>query len=250
MDSETPHLPPCRTAERGNILFMVLIAVVLIGLLTAVMMNSGGGESANINDETLIIRLSEAQRKASEFERAVLFIVNAGKSEADLRFAHPDAPSTYGDLSADTDPSDQLFHQKGGGASYTEAPADINDGSKWEFYGGTAVPGVGSARADLVAVLPNVTQQFCNKVNQMAGQDTPDDTGGSLASGMAPGNCVSMGANGRFNDTHQFYATPNTMDESTFAQDPETSGVRPALSACVLCAADGNYHYYHVLLAR
>jgi hypothetical protein len=250
MDIEMKHATRYCETERGNILFMILIAVALIGLLTAVMMNSGGGESANIDEETLVIRVSEAQRAASEFERGVMFIVNSGKSEADLRFAHPDAPSSYGDLSADLDPTDQLFHLRGGGASYKEAPEDINDGSKWEVYGGTAVPGMGSARAELVAVLPNVTQQFCEKLNQMAGQDAPDDTGGSLASGALPGNCVSMGPNGRFRDAQQFYATPNMMDESSFAQDPETNGPRPAQDACVLCAADGNYHYYHVLMAR
>ncbi len=238
------------TPESGNILFMVLIAVVLIGLLTAVMMNTGGGENANIDEETLIIRVSEAQRHASELERAVMFITQSGKSEADLRFAHPDAPSTYGDLSADMDPSDQVFSPKGGSAGYKEPPADINDGSRWEFYGGTTIPGVASNRADLVIVLPNVTKQFCDKVNQMSGQDEPEDTGGSLASGGAAGNCVSMGAAGRFRDTQQFYATPNTMDESSFTQDPETNNARPALHACVHCAADNNYHYYHVLLAR
>jgi hypothetical protein len=40
------------------------------------------------------------------------------------------------------------------------------------------------------------------------------------------------------------------MDEASFAQDPEISGVRPALQACVLCSADSKYHYYHVIMAR
>jgi hypothetical protein len=240
-----------RSNERGNILFMVLIAVALIGLLTAAVMNSGGGESANIDDETLVIRASEAQRHASEVERAVLFIIHNGKSEADIRFAHPDAPSSYGALPADTDPTDQVFHQNGGAAGYKAAPEDVNDGSAWEFYGGTAIPGVGSDKADLIAVLPNVTQQFCDRINKLAGQSsTPEDTGAGLASGANPGECVNLGDNGRFNDTQQFYATPNLMDESTFEQDPEISEARPALSACVHCAADDNLHYYHVLLAR
>jgi type II secretory pathway pseudopilin PulG len=240
-----------RTAERGNMLFMILIAVVLIGILTAVIMNTGGGESANIDEETLVLRTSEAQRYTSELERAVLFIVHNGHSESDIRFAHPDAASEYGDLSADVDPTDQVFHQDGGAANYKAPPEAINDGSPWEFYGGTALPGVGSDRADLVAVLPNVTAQFCARINRLDGQSgTPTDTGGSLASGAAAGDCVNMGEDGRFGDIRQFYATPNTTNTATFEQDPQVTGVRTALEACVHCAADGKDHFYHVLLAR
>ncbi len=242
---------PLRPGERGNMLFMILIAIALIGLLTAVVMNTGDSESAAIDNETLAIRASEAQRYASELERAVLFITSNGLSETAIRFAHPGADTDYGDLSADTDPKDQVFSQDGGGSNYKSPPDGINDGSAWEFYGGTALPGVGSARAELVAVLPNVTQQFCDKINSLTGQTgTPADTGAALAAGASPGNCVNLGAAGRFNDTQQFYGTPNTVDATTFEQDPEISAPRPALQACVHCAADNENHYYHVLLAR
>lgn len=242
---------PLRSGESGNMLFMILIAITLIGLLTAAVMNTGDSESATIDNETLAIRASEVQRYASELERAVLFITSNGISESAIRFAHPDAHTDYGDLAADTTPKDQVFSQDGGGANYKPPPDGINDGSKWEFYGGTALPGVGSARAELVAVLPNVTQQFCDRINSLSGQTgTPADTGAALAAGASPGNCVNLGAAGRFSDTRQFYATPNTVDTTTFEQDPEISAPRPALQACVHCNADGENHYYHVLLAR
>lgn len=242
-----------RDAERGNMLFMILIAVVLIGLLTAAIMSTSTTDGANIDDETLVIRASEVQRTASEFERAVLFIISNRKSEVDIRFSHPANHADYGDLSADTDPSDQVFSPQGGGAAYREPPADINDGSKWEFYGGTAIPGVGTAKPDLIAVLPNVTQQFCNKINELNGQPvtpTPEDTGSAAAGVGVAGDCLHMGPLGRFNSTEQFYTVPNTTDEATFAQDPNTSAARPALQACVQCDIGPATHFYHVLLAR
>ena len=232
-------------------LFMILIAVALIGMLTAAIQYSSRPESATIDDETLIIRTTEVQRYASELERAVLFIMNSGKSEADIRFAHPDAPSEYGDLPGDADPSDEVFHVDGGGALYRPVPEDVNDGSQWEFYGGTHLPGVGSARADLVAVLPNVTAQFCAHINSINGQNgTPGDTGGSSASGASPGDCVNLGSNGRFGDSQQFYDSANTVNEASFAQDNVTSEAKTALQACVVCTLDGNNHFYHVLMAR
>jgi hypothetical protein len=245
-----------RRAERGNMLFMILIAVVLIGLLTAAIMSTSTTDGANIDNETLVIRASEIQRTASEFERAVLFIISNRKSESDIRFAHPANHTDYGDLAADTDPSDQVFHANGGGAAYREPPPDIQTaaGGKWEFYGGTAIPGVGTDKADLIAVLPNVTQQFCNKINELNGQPvtpTPEDTGATAAGVGTAGDCLNFGALGRFDGTQQFYDTPNTVDETTFAQDSNTSAARPALQACVKCDIGPDaLHFYHVLLAR
>jgi hypothetical protein len=244
--------PENRRSERGNILFIILIAVVLIGLLTAAIQMTSRPEGSNIDKETLVIRASEVQRYASELERAVNYIMQNGKSESDIRFAHPDASSDYGDLGADADPSDQVFHVSGGGASYRAAPVGINDGSAWEFYGGTHIPGMGTAsRAELIAVLPNVTQEFCDKINEINGQSgTPADTGMAVAAGPNPGGCLAIGAVGRFDDARQFYTTINTTDETTFEQDPNTAAARPAPQACVACDLDSANHFYHVLLAR
>ncbi len=251
IQSETRHNK--REGERGNVFFMILIAVVLIGLLTAAIMSTSTTEGSNIDDETLVIRASEVQRAASEYERAVLFILNNAKSEEDIRFAHASADPDYGDLSVDTDPGDQVFSPRGGGAAYRDAPDDINDGSGWEFYGGTSIPGVGTSKAELIAVLPNVTQQFCEKINTLNGQPItpiPEDTGTGAAAGISPGDCLNLGAPGRFDDAQQFYPTPNTVDATTFAQDSNTSSARPALQACVRCSLGPALHFYHVLLAR
>ncbi len=237
-----------RHGERGNMLFMIFLAVVLIGLLSAAVLNSGDTDGSNIDNENLAIKASEVQRYAAELERAVLYIIRQNsKSENDIRFAHPDNNAEYGDLSADSDPSDQVFHSSGGAANYRTPPTGINDGSPWEFYGSTAIPGAGSSRADLVAVLPNVTQQFCERINLLNGQTSaqPVDTGGGTASGASAGDCINAGAAGRFDNGQQFYATPNTMDESSFTQIP-------ALQACVQCTGITGtpYEFYHVILAR
>ena len=251
-----------RDSERGNILFMILIAVVLIGLLTAAVSTTNRPDGANIDGETLILRVSEVQRYASELERAITFIMQNGISESDIRFAHYNAHADYGDLSADPDKRDQVFDREGGGANYRDAPSGINDGSAWEFYGGTHVPGIGRAdRAELVAVLPHVTQAFCDKINEVNGQSgTMSDTGGSTATGANAGDCVNLGAIGRFDGSTQFYTTINTMDETntSFEHDANTSAARPAPQGCVICSADTNSanaatderHFYHVLMGR
>ncbi len=238
-----------RSSENGNMLFMILIAVMLIGLLTAVIMNSGNSETANIDKETLLLRAGEVQRYAAELERAVMLVTTTNnRSEVDVRFAHPSADADYGTVT--DEPDRQVFSRDGGGASYRAPPPEINDGSAWEFYAGTAIPGVGTTKADLIAVLPNVTQQFCEKINSLNGQSTPADTGTGAASGASPGDCLALGPDGRFDAGQQFYSAPNTVDEATFAQDPNTSAARPAPEACAVCSLGPARHYYHVLMAR
>jgi len=238
-----------RRNESGNILFMILLAIVLIGALTVAIQSGNNAETSNIDDEALVIRASEIQRYASELERAVGYVLSNGHSEVDIRFAHGDAHADYGDLSADTDTTDQVFARDGGAAKYRTPPSSITTsaGQAWEFYGGTHMPQVGSARPDLIAVLPNVTQAFCDKINALNDQTTqPLDTGGSAASGNNAGDCVDLGSVGRFGNGEEFYDpavnTPNTTDEASFTS-------KPAYQACVQCDSGANY-FYHVLLTR
>lgn len=226
-------------------LFIILIAVALVGMLTAAVQYSSRPEGSNIDNETMTIRAGEVQRAADEMSRAVLFIQQNGVSESDIRFAGPGMHADYGTLDATPDNNThQLFHARGGAAKLRKLDDDIlaTPGQNWEFFGSTAIPQAGSDKADLVAVIPDVTQQFCAKINQLnglAGQPVDD--------GSTGGTCINAGASGRFGSgspTAVTYASaPNTMDASSFSK-------LPALQACVQCAADNKYYFYHVLLAR
>lgn len=232
-------------AQAGNVVFMILLAIVLIGLVTAAL-RMGGMEGANVDKETTLVNATTVKQYASELERAVAFILTDNNaSEVDIRFAHPDAAAEYGNDYSVT-PRNQVFSPQGGGAEYRLPPSGVNDGSKWEFYGRTALPDVGTSRAELVAVLPNLTSGFCNQLNKMIGYDvttTPTDDGAG-----AP-QCIHSGAAYRFSNTDgltgtsdDFSAAPNTVNAASFSITPATEG-------CVTCA-DSSRHYFHVLLGR
>jgi hypothetical protein len=224
--------------QRGNIIFMVLLAIALIGLLTVAIQRTDSGDASNISGETLMIRASEVQRAASEIERAVMYIMERGNvSQRDLRFAIPTNSATeYGDITSQ--PRRQIFHTDGGAANYPTPPTGVQNAvAPWEFYGGTRIPGVGTNRPDLIAVLPNVTLQFCELINRLNGQ-----TGSQPAEDGA--GCINQGATQRFGTAFFNDATPNTLNDASFTRTP-------ALQACVSCPADGGtYHFYHVLYAR
>lgn len=230
-------------AQSGNVFFMILAAIVLIGLLTAAIRSVSRPEGAGIDSETLTVDISRVRQYAVELEHGVQRLLESGVSESDIRFAHPDASADYGLITAT--PERQLFSPSGGAAEYKTAPSGVT-GRGWEFYGGTALPEVGSDRAELLAVLPDVPAAFCAAINRINGYDTavqPQDTGGSAAAGSSPGDCLEGGAAVRFRDAQQFYDPPNTPDPASFTH-------KPSLEGCALCTLDGQYHYFHVLLSR
>lgn len=231
----------CPSSQSGNMIFIILLAIVLVGLVTAALRNSGL-EMAGIDREELIIRTAQVRQHAAEIERGVSYVLQNGLSEAEISFAHPDAPSDYGTYGT-TPPAEVFNPAGGGGATWREPPSGLAFDSadhRWEFYASTAIPGAGTDRAELVAVLSNVSAAFCAKINEMNGQSgQPVDDG----------DCVFTDTTGRFAPVtppgSPFDTAPNTMDQATFSK-------LPALEACVRCGplSTDPLHFYHVLLVR
>ena len=219
--------------ESGNVIFFILLAIFLLGLVTAAL-RSTGIESAGIDREDVSIKVSQIRQNAGEYEHAVNLVMQNGISENDISFAALDAPSDYGTYNSN--PKAEIFNTGGGAARFRSAPSGINDGSGWEFYGNTAIPQMGTDAPELLAVLPNVTEDFCQQVNLINGQTAQQPIDG--------GGCVNAGAGLRFGSSSHFSAAPNTMDEASFT-------LKPAPEACVQCSAGSTtYNYYHVLMAR
>jgi len=227
---------PSKSPESGNVILYVLIGIFLVGLLTAAIRNVGGGND-NIDKENLLLKAGQVQRHAAEIAQGVNIILEKKASEADLRFAHDDAPSDYGLIT--TTPEYQVFSTEGGSATYRMPPAGVNDGSGWEIFATSAIPQVGSDKADLIAVLPNVTEAFCTVMNAQLGFDTgtqpTDDAAGSPS-------CVMGDPTDRFDGTFND-SSPNPLDDTTFSK-------LPAYQACVSCASNDTFNYYYVLMAR
>jgi hypothetical protein len=226
-----------RRAEAGNIIFFVLLAIFLIGLVTMALRSNDSGDS-QIDAENLSIAASDVKQYAHEVESALAYVMQNNPSESDIGFAY-DSSGPYGDINAAAHPEWQVFSPKGGGAEYKDPPDGITvtPGQKWEFYAFTRIPGAGSDRADLIMALPGVTKAFCDRINQNNDQTAaPEEDGAGCLSD------TSKRFNGTYEDT-----SPNLLDTSA-ASFSHT----PALQACVNCGtpAAPNYVFYDVLMAR
>lgn len=222
--------------ESGNILLYILGAIFLLGLLVVIIKGSimpGTG----IDQETLMLRASEVQNYGSELERAVAYILANNHSGTDIRFAHPDAALAYGLIT--NDPTRQVFSSQGGAAIYREPPSDIlTTPGSWIFTGNNslAVGCITQNCTDLIALLMNVTKDFCLKINELNNINNPSgsppqDVGSFEYLSLFTGAFTSMG---KISDTDGIN-TQNTKEGCVEGDvDP------PA----------GTYHYYRVLLER
>lgn len=225
--------------QSGNILVYILGAIILIGLLT-IMVKGSSTPGAGIDREALEIRVAEVQQYGNELERAVAYVLRNGYSETDIRFAHPNHSSAYGDIT--DDPARQIFAREGGGATWRDNPSDIQTvDTDWIFNARNVVNGVGSTgtthgNVDLIALLMNVTEDFCLLINNKNNIENPSDAP-PQDNGTLQYSTLFVGDYSRVN---HMAATPTNYFEGKMEGCFEGDTDPPA----------GTYHYYRVLLAR
>ncbi len=213
--------------QSGNAFFYILIAIVLIGLLTAALRSDKGGTNENIDKEAASLQANRIMQYAAEVERGVRFLLDNGASEADLRFAFPGANASYGVIT-DT-PSNQVFSMQGAKVPYRQPPANSTTAAaNYEYTAGIAIYGMGSNKADLVLTLSSVALPVCTAINQRLGITTMPQAS----------NCpVTAGFSGTYE------ASPVTL---TYAVTPTS----PVLQTCLYCSNLSAYVYAYTLLAR
>ena len=166
------HTSSKRTSEQGNVLFFILIAVVLLGVLTAVLSRSSSTVDQSADYEQQTVRASQIVRYAKSIEAAVQEMQLRGISERDISFANTVTTNIYtnGFCDDDTDssfPDCLIFDQEGAGLTYLPAPNLSNDGSDWLFVGTNDVTGVGTTDPDLIMILPIVRDSVCTAINRL-----------------------------------------------------------------------------------
>ena len=173
--------------QRGNALFLILIAVALFAALSYAVTQSGRG-GGGIDREQQSLDVSQLQAALQGFGQAMdrMRLLNR-LSDVQPSFQSARLPAWYNAYFANpncTNASCELFSAEGGGATYVMPPANIVNRCRdtcpqfggshhlWSFSGNVASPGSGTAAGDLLATL-RVDQQTCMAVNRAAGIDNP-----------------------------------------------------------------------------
>ncbi|MAM34377.1 MAG: hypothetical protein CMH28_04815 [Micavibrio sp.] len=164
--------------ENGNILFLILIAVVLFAALSyAVSSSQSGGQNADRERSTIAAStlIQEITLIKNTIQR--MKILN-NCSDEDITFVYDS--DLDNDLDSDDDywnlnlPSTKcyVFHPDGGGLRFPEPAKDIGAGSEIIFTGFNWVDDVGTSAADLIAITTNITRTACDQINRELGAPT------------------------------------------------------------------------------
>ena len=160
-------------AERGNVLWFILLAIALLALLTIVLSRGGSSVDQSGDIEQQRVRASQLLRYAAGIEVAIQQMTMRGVSENDISFENAITTTSYTNASC-TSSNCRVFDSGGGGQNYDRAPGGANDGSDWIFTGannvGTTADPVGTTAAvsgnDLVMLLANVPSALCLQINR------------------------------------------------------------------------------------
>lgn len=158
-------------AQRGNVLFLILIAVALFAALSyAVTQSSRSGGDAS--KETNVINTASLTQYPNSVRTSVLRLIIGGIAPEDLYFNSPAQfdPATHSVFIK----SRGVFHPDGGAAPFQQVPANLTSGGApidWKFTLDFEVPelglsGTGFTGNEMVAFADGITQSVCDRVNK------------------------------------------------------------------------------------
>lgn len=164
--------------EKGNALWFILIAVAMLGFLTAFLSRGTSSTNQTGDIENARIKASALLQYTKTVENAVQKMIINGASENDLDFvaisaAHdnPDCSQTHC----------EVFNIDGGGITYRSAAkimGNTNFSNNWIVSTGNRIGGSGCDDAtdscrDLILLLSGVSDTICKQINSVAGVENP-----------------------------------------------------------------------------
>lgn len=237
-----------RHTQRGNILFLILLAVVLFAGLSYAVTSSTQGGGKNASSESLATTAGTILQTATLMENTVARLkLSGGCTDAMLSFEKIGVNTGYANNNAPPDKHCHVFDPAGGGMSWPSPPA--NAGSEPWFISGAAwfsqigsgadyPPAAPDTSMELAAFLPIVSVDLCNELNAKLGNPA------ALA--------IDYILNSKFNGTY-------TVGNFIADDGGNAAGYKGRLTGCIQgrtgyypynATPSHPYFFYHILIAR
>lgn len=242
-----------RSSEKGNVLFLILIAVALFAALSyAVTQSSRTGGGATDGEANLVNSAQVTQYPAS-VRTAIVRMIISGVDVTALNF---DPPSEF-DLGTGTDceslPAPCVFHPSGGGATAVTAPASVTSTgaqANWIFTSDYAIENIGTAANDIIAMFPSIATAVCTRLNTELGIAVAGDGDGDAVAEGATTLPSAIPSPGSIMKTGNLLIGPNAAAPGTLI-DGNFSGQPFGCYDQDDGSAGGNtLVYFHVLVER
>ncbi|HPF77889.1 MAG TPA: hypothetical protein PLF01_01235 [Alphaproteobacteria bacterium] len=235
-----------RLGEKGNVLFLILIAVALFAALSYAVTQSTRSGGGSTEKEKAILSSASMTQGPTAMRTALIRMVLGGVDVSDLLF------NTPADFGLASENSLLVFHPAGGGAVYQQAPADLMVGSNngtWFYNANFDIPEIGTDGAggnDIIAFLPGITQAVCRQVNEEFAINT---TGCTMTGGVP--NLDSGSDETKVRDNLDSNSSGFPSSDQDDLQGDGCTAFTGQPSGCFYSADNGGeYVFYSVLLER
>jgi len=242
-----------RKGERGNVLFLILIAVALFAALSYAVTQSSRSGGGDASKETNLIGSAQLTQYPAGVRTSLIRMIISGEDPTTLEF---NPPLTFSDCSgAPTTYNRCVFHPSGGGATYALAPSEVmadgNPGT-WLFVGDNEINLIGqydgagdpdSVEADIIALLPGISNSICTKVNEELGITGDIDEGTGTILFASVNQMVSTNA-----DSASTEITAAIDGSGGTIGGADATGLDGQPFGCF--TQDSVNYYYHVLIER
>lgn len=227
------------SCQRGNALFIILIAVALLAALSfAVTYSSQTGGDNVVTKEKARLIASEILEYSKTVTNAVAQLRLRGCQDSELSFANVTVNS-YTNNNAPTDDTCHVFHPAGGGVSWSVPQAGVtmtspSPNNSWAIYGNNEVKDVGlsggAEYSELLLVLNDLNPAICKEINGLLKITTnvdepPEDS--AINTGLFTGGF--------------------SFQETLGDEDARLGGQK---AGCFKDDGQSKYIYYKVLVAR
>ncbi|MGM0422454.1 MAG: hypothetical protein ACQEQL_05060 [Pseudomonadota bacterium] len=203
-----------KKAEKGNALFLILIAVALFAALSYAVTQSGRG-GGGVDREQALIAASQITQYGAGLRTTLTRMVITGSGATDIVF------------DGTGDEADQVFHVNGGGAVDQAPPANAGTATTYTYMptdgtNGFHVTGVGSDDAgdgqDILVGVDGLSLAVCRAINTGLGLDAaPTEETTAVVMGT-PGTTAAGDNAHSFNSNsgEAFACVDNTGNDYTY----------------------------------
>lgn len=225
------------TSERGSSLFIILFAVALFAALTYAISQQRNG-SASLSLEKLRLLAEDVMDMGNGMADATSRVRLRRIPDTAISFEN-DSVAGYTNAAC-TEEACKIFAYDGGGKDWEKPSSDVNQGTDWGFTGDIAIQDIGTTDADLVAILPHLSEALCNQINMMIG--LYGSTGTPLVVAAVPAN--------KFTGT--YHATPSVVS-GTYVNGQKSACIKVTTASGTAVSGsplNNTYLFYQVLESR
>lgn len=242
-----------RKGERGNVLFLILIAVAMFAALSYAVTSSSRSGGGDASSETNLISSAQITQYPAAVRTAIVRMIIGGAQVTDLEFNPPSDFTNLSDSGGGTK-GFGVFHPDGGGATYATIPPDVMSDAQqgtWTFNGDFEVVNIGVSSGtsadgnDVIAFLPGIKESICSRINKELGIATTPIVTASVA-GVDPGTPGYL----RVMDNATKIPASEIIIGTGGAAGTNMDDLDGQPYGCFRNTSTGEFVYYHVIIER